>query len=145
MRKFKILSVLLLCILLASCASWQTKTTAAYKAVGTLGATYYEMAKPSCDQNLLPVDKCAMLKKVNNEARSIYIKAGNVLKLAIATTDAVQTQELLGQFNYLMAMFNLVMADFVNLLIEYKIIQKGEITHERDYVAILDKYSFGSN
>ena len=144
MRKIRLIFIALLVLLvLIACAGWQNKTTAAYKAAGTLGTTYYQMAKPSCDQNLLPVDKCAMLKKINNDARLIYIKAGNVLKLAINATDAVQTQQLLSQFNMLMAQFNLVMADFVKMLIDYKIIQKGEITHELCYVAVLDKYSFG--
>jgi len=143
MRTVKILLVLILCLFLVSCTSWQTKTTAAYKATGTLGATYYQIAKPSCDQNLLSADKCAMLKKINNDARSIYIKAGNVLKLAINATDAVQTQQLLAQFNTLMARFNTVMADFVSLLIEYKIIQKGEITDDRRHVETLNHYSFG--
>jgi predicted negative regulator of RcsB-dependent stress response len=138
-----LLFVILVMLTLVGCAGWQTKTTQAYKAAGTLGATYYQVAKPSCDQNLLPADKCAMLKKVNNDARSIYIKAGDVLKLAINATDAVQTQQLLAQFNTLMSQFNTVMADFVSLLKQYKILSKGEIIHERDYVTILDKYGFG--
>ncbi len=143
--KKRVLPIFIIITLLAcvSCAGWQTKTTQSYKAVGTLGATYYAMAKPSCDQALLPADKCAMLKKVNNDARAIYIKAGDVLKLAINATDAVQTQRLLGQFNSLMAQFNLVMADFVKLLIQYKIIQKGGITNVQYNVALLDKYGFG--
>lgn len=146
MRKFRLVFIaVLISFILAACAGWQTKTTAAYRAAGTLGATYYQMVKPSCDQNLLPADKCAMLKKVNNDARAIYIKAGNVLKLAINATDAVQQQELLANFNFLMVQFNLVMADFISILRQYEIISKGEIIHERDYAFILNQYSFGSN
>ncbi len=142
-RKFLPIFIVVLMLACVSCAGWQTKTTQSYEVMGTLGATYYQMAKPSCDQGVLPVDKCAMLKKVNNDARAIYIKAGNVLKLAINATDAVQTQQLLAQFNSLMAQFNTIMADFVGLLKQYKIIGKGEIINERDYAIILDQYNLG--
>ena len=127
MKKIKILSVLVLCVFLVACAGWQTNMTRAYKGIGALGETYRQMGQSSCEQNLIPTDKCVMLKKINNDARGIWLRAGDILKLAIKTQDAIQQQQFLAQYNSLMADFNKLFTEFVKLLTDLKVIKKGDL------------------
>lgn len=127
MRSIKILSVLMLCLFLLSCVSWQTNMTRAYKGIGALGETYHQMGQSSCEQNLIPIDKCAILKKINNDARMIWLRAGDILKLAIKTQDAIQQQQFLSQYNFLMADFNKLYKEFIEMLTDLKVIKKGDL------------------
>lgn len=137
--KRKVLPILIVIVLLTciSCASWQTNMTRAYKGIGALGETYRQMGQSSCEQNLIPTDKCAVLKKINNDARMIWLRAGDILKLAIKTQDAIQQQQFLAQYNSLMADFNKLFTEFVKLLTDLKVIKKGEF----DGFNIIERYA----
>ncbi len=109
-----IIPIILACFRMG-CATWKSEMTWAYKATGTLGESYRITAQGYCEQKLLTSEVCAKLQTLKNNARAIWIQAGNVLKLAIATEDAIKRQELLTQYNALLAQFNQIFAEFVKL------------------------------
>ncbi len=109
-----VVPIILACFLMG-CATWKSEMTRAYKATGTLGESYRVTALGSCDQKLLTPNVCARLKDLNNEARAIWLRAGDLLKLAVKVEDSVQRQELLVRYNGLLAEFNKVFLDFVKL------------------------------
>ncbi len=117
MRKVRLsFTVVLVLLVLIACASWKSETTRAYKVAGQLGESYRETAKSACDQNLIEPAKCEKLKELNNKARIIWLKAGNVLKLAIKVEDATQRKRLIAEYNNLLDEFNAVFIEIVKLI-----------------------------
>jgi hypothetical protein len=124
MRRLKLISVLIMvAFMCVACGGWQTAVVKGYKAAGILGKSYYDTAKPLCDQGLVPADKCAQAKDINNKARAVYIKAGNSLALAIKVDDSIQRQQFLAEYDAFMKEFNLELLDLVKLLKDLKIIK----------------------
>lgn len=112
--------ILLACLI--GCASWQTNMVKGYEAAGVMGQTYYTFAKTSCDNKTIEVNKCDQLKKINNDARKIYLTAGDGLILAIKVEDAVQREQLMTEYQQRMVEFNKLILDFVKLLRELKVL-----------------------
>lgn len=113
-----VIPIILACFLL-SCATWKSEMTRAYKGIGALGETYRVTAQTSCIQQLIPEPICLDLKTLNNNARLGWLKAGDVLKIAIQTEDAIKRQELLTEYHLLIAQFNQIFGEFM------KVYQKG--------------------
>lgn len=117
MRRVRLSFIPILALLvLIACASWKSETTRAYKVAGQLGESYQEIAQSACDQKLIEPEKCAKLKELNNKARIIWLKAGNVLKLAIKVEDAVQKKRLIAEYNNLLDESNAVFIEIVKLI-----------------------------
>jgi hypothetical protein len=117
-KKLSIIISVLFLFGFVSCAGWDTTAKKAYVSTGKMGNSYYETAKSSCDHNLIQPATCEQLKKINNDARAIWLKAGDVLVLAINTGDAVKRQQLLAEYNVLMGQFESSIGGFIQLYLQ---------------------------
>lgn len=61
--------------------------------------------KPPCVAGILPVDKCKQINKVGGDVVTTYIASGDVLVMALTTTDAVKKDELMAQWPILWQQF----------------------------------------
>lgn len=104
MKKFVCLFVAV-AFLLMGCAGWQANTTNSYIVAGSVTGAAHGMIKPSCDQGLIQPEPCADLKVAYNLAVQSYVSAGNILVLALTTSDAVQSDYLQEQFAVIMAQY----------------------------------------
>ncbi len=117
-RKVRFIIPLFLVLMLVACASWDTTAKKAYVSAGNVGKAYYNTAKTSCDQKLLEPARCEQLKKINNDARAIWLQAGNALMLAIQVDDAVKKQEFKASYNALMGVFEQDIGEFLKLYLQ---------------------------
>ena len=114
----KVFIVLVAMFLLAGCAntSWQTKSTTSYLA-GAVGVKAVDHSfKPPCMTGVLPVDKCKQINKVGGDVVTAYIASGDVLVMALTTTDAVKKEELMAQWPILWEQFSKLTNEMIALI-----------------------------
>lgn len=102
---------------LSGCAStWQAKATTGYLTSG-IGLTAAEKTvKPPCDAGQLKPADCDSLKVKYAIASKSYIAAGNVLILALTTTDAIQEDSLRTQLDTIIAQFQTATTSLIDLI-----------------------------
>jgi len=116
MKKVLILS--LLALFVAGCANtgWQTKTTTTYMA-GAVGIKAVDHSfKPPCVAGTLPGDKCKQINKVGGDVVTSYIASGDVLVMALTTTDSIKRDELMLQWPILWEQFSNLTNEMIALI-----------------------------
>jgi hypothetical protein len=118
MKAIKIsLVLLIMSVFLFGCAStWQAKTTTGYLTAGVGLTAAEKTVKTPCDKGELQVADCDNLKAKYAVASKAYIAAGNILILALTTTDAVQKDTLREQLDTIMAQFQLATTNLIDLI-----------------------------
>jgi len=94
----------------------QNKTTVTYNAGAPLLKAVDSSFKPPCLAATLPRDKCLQLNKIGMDTVSSYIASGNILKLALTTTDAVGQDNLMAQWPILWEDFSRLTAEVIALV-----------------------------
>ncbi len=125
MRKFSnirtqvIVISIILCFLLAGCASdtaWRKATVTTYELVGAT----IEQTRPTAeglDANKVISDATlAKIKDFYNRAIIIYGKAGKALKLAGQTEDVIKRDALLSEYEKLLAEFKSLSLEIYKLI-----------------------------
>ncbi len=125
MRKFKIIGIsVLMVMILAACATGtKGKLVSSYELAGISLKAALDVAKPACDVNQLPVDKCVQIKKFYNDARSVYLLAGDSLIIAVETDNLVKRQAALQEYQNLSILFTKNTTDIINILIQLGVIK----------------------
>ena len=127
--KHKVLPIFLaiaLLIVLSACATGtKGKLVSSYELGGITLRGAYTVVKPACDTNQIPVDKCVQAKKIYNDARSIYLLAGDALVIAVETDDLISKQAALAEYQGLVGRFTQSTTDLINLLAQLGVLKKG--------------------
>lgn len=118
-------SLLLIILLLTGCAGVLGKTTSGYELAGLSLKMAYDTAKPSCEQGILPADKCTQIKTIYNDARVVYMLAGDALILAIDTTDLAKRQAKLEEYSTLSLQVAKLTTNLVKLLQDLGLVKGG--------------------
>ncbi len=115
---------LVLLVGLIGCATGtKGKLVSSYELAGTSLKMAYNVAKPACDANQLPADKCVQIKKIYNDARASYLLAGDSLILAVEIDDLVKRQVVLQDYQNLATQFTQNTSNLINLLVQLGIIK----------------------
>jgi hypothetical protein len=130
--KRKFLPILVLVVLLAAfaCAGetpWRKAAVSTYELVGIgLGSTK-DTGEALGAQGLIPPDQLARVKVAYNKARLVYIQAGDTLKLASATSNAIEQGKLLDNYISLLSEFKTLALDVYNLIKNFKKVSYLEV------------------
>lgn len=84
--KIKLFSIGLIILMLSSCAIFQQKPkniVMSYEVMGTVLTEFQRKAKLFCDTGFIKASDCEELTTRYNQARTLFISAGNVLALGI--------------------------------------------------------------
>lgn len=114
---------LLFAFMLVGCAGWKKGVVGSYEGGAISLKALQAAAKVSCDSGALSQDRCAQIKKIYNETRIAYIKAGDVLILAVETDDVASRKALLAEYQVLIAKFLSLLNDLTQLAIQYGLIK----------------------
>lgn len=117
--------ILLSVLLLTGCAGVLGKTVSGYELTGITLKAAFDTAKPSCDQGVIPADKCVQIKTIYNEARLVYIMAGDALILAVDIQDLTKRQAKLEEYNALSGQVAKLTTQLINLLNQYGVLKGG--------------------
>lgn len=111
---------------LSGCAgSWEKKSVASYELIGVLPATTCQQIESLCKSNTFPYQqKCPSIKSTCNNSRKVYITAGNILSLAIDTTDSIQKDRLKQDYYLLINDFNRILQEVIIIGIDTGVIKK---------------------
>ena len=115
--------VLLLAALISCTTGTKGKLVSSYELAGVSLKTAYNVAKPACDTNQLPTDRCVQIKKIYNDARATYLLAGDSLVLAVEVDDLVKRQAALQEYQNLAGQFTQNTTNLINLLIQLGVIK----------------------
>jgi hypothetical protein len=124
--RWLIAPILLSVLLLSGCAGVLGKTTSGYELAGITLKAAYDTAKPSCEQGIIPADKCVQLKTIYNEARLVYIMAGDALVLAIDIQDLTKRQAKLEEYNSLTTQLTKLTTSLIGLLNQLGLLKGGK-------------------
>ena len=122
-----LLAIVMLAILSGCATGTKGKLVSSYELAGITLTGAYDTVKPVCDIGQLPADKCAQIKKLYNDARGIYLFAGEALIIAVETDDLIKRQAALTQYQSLVTQFTKITTDLISLLIQLGVIQKGGV------------------
>lgn len=87
MKLLSSVTILVLCLMLLSCGTWQTNAVKGYKAgAGVLTETHNSVTK-MCNEGTMSESKCSTFKEYYKIAYSAYIKLGDAIKMAIKASD----------------------------------------------------------
>ena len=114
----KVLGLIVIGFFLVGCAqtSWQTKSTTTYMA-GAIGIKAVDHSfKTPCIAATLPKDKCLQINGIGGKTVLSYIASGDVLMLALTTTDAVKKEQLLAQWPVLWENFTRLTNEIIDLV-----------------------------
>jgi hypothetical protein len=126
MRRKILISLLamVLVVMLGACATGtKGKLVSSYELAGVTLKTAYNVAKPACDANQLPADKCVQIKKIYNDTRASYLLAGDSLIIAVEVDDLVKKQAALQEYQNLATQFTKNTTDLINLLVQLGVIK----------------------
>ncbi len=120
------LALILMVAFLCSCAGVLGKTVSGYELAGITLKAAYDTAKPSCDQGVLPADKCVQIKAIYNDARASYFLAGEALLLAVDITDLAKRQAKLEEYTTLSTKFTQLTTKLIKLLQDLGVVKGGK-------------------
>ena len=91
MRKssLMIVMVLLCSIGCATTGDWKSKSVTTYESTAVVLKSIHDTAKPMCDSGQISAENCGKIKNLYTKARSATLVAGDALKIAINTEDAI--------------------------------------------------------
>ncbi len=118
-----LLAMVMLVGLMGCATGTKGKLVSSYELAGTTLKMAYNVAKPACDANQLPADKCIQIKKIYNDARMTYLLAGDSLILAVEIDDLVKRQVALNEYQNLATQFTQNTSNLINLLVQLGIIK----------------------
>jgi hypothetical protein len=126
MNRIKLLFAMSMVVLMLVACATGTKgvMVSSYELAGTTLKAGLNTAKPMCDTQQLPVDKCAQIKTIYNEGRAAYLLAGDSLAIAVETDDLVKKQAALQDYQGLATKFTKNTTDIINLLVQWGVIKK---------------------
>ena len=110
---------------MTGCAGVLGKTTSGYELTGLTLKMAYDTAKPSCEQGILPADKCVQIKTIYNDARVVYMLAGDALILAVDIQDLAKRQAKLEEYNGLVTQVGKLTTNLITLLNQLGLMKGG--------------------
>lgn len=97
MRKYRIVSIIILLCFLCACAGCavgtKSKVITGYEATGMTLAEIKNSAENLCLKGTLMPEDCKYIKELYTKARASYIVAGDMLILSLETEDAIIKQK----------------------------------------------------
>ena len=123
--KWAVIPIILSIFLMTGCAGVLGKTTSGYELTGLTLKMAYDTAKPSCEQGILPADKCVQIKTIYNDARVVYMLAGDALILAVDIQDLAKRQAKLEEYNGLVTQVGKLTTNLITLLNQLGLMKGG--------------------
>ena len=124
--KWAVIPIILSIFLMTGCAGVLGKTTSGYELAGLTLKMAHDTAKPSCEQGILPADKCVQIKTIYNDARVVYMLAGDALILAVDIQDLAKRQAKLEEYNSLVTQVGKLTTNLINLLNQLGLMKGGK-------------------
>jgi hypothetical protein len=94
MQRLKLIMLCLVVLYTVGCTpSWKRDTVAGYEIGSVTLSEIGTTAKAMCETGSIKQADCDKIKDVYNKARKAYITAGDALKIAIKTDDAIKKKE----------------------------------------------------
>jgi hypothetical protein len=119
MRKIKLLVPIILILFVMACASdtpWRRATVSTFELAGDAVAISKDTTIVLYSQHILTDVQLAKAKDLYNKAQKIYVTMGDILKAAGRTESAVERDQLLSQYNSLLADFKSISNEIFQLV-----------------------------
>lgn len=119
----KIVSIIILCLVLTGCGMFKSgaqTSVLTYDVIGSVLTEFQIQAKPMCDNGTIKAVDCLELQTRYNQARTIFISAGEVLAKGIDDPNSLSI------FSANMAELNKVLPVLIEIMSKYGIKIQGE-------------------